>query len=184
MFKEDRLHITINSILYILNRLGGEADFLKVFKMLYFAEMEHLSIYGRMFTENKYNSFPKGPVPDYAYQGMRSLRGDVGFSLFEDKKIFEENFKVHSNHFIISLSSEDLDELAISEIKCLDKSINQNKNLTFNQLSKKSHGTAWKSKMSNYDVIELLEIAKEAEMTIDMIDYSLELDSLKNSSFY
>ncbi len=183
MHKEDRLHITINSISYILNRLGGKSDFLKVFKILYFAEMEHLSIYGRMFTENKYKSLPNGPVPDYAYEGMKCLRGDRKSSMFEDRDVFAEYFKVVKNHFIVSLSSEDLDELSISEIKCLDTSIRKNKDLNFSQLSKKSHGAAWKSGETHSSIIPLIEIAKEAEMSSDMINYSLEQECLKNTLF-
>jgi uncharacterized phage-associated protein len=181
MLKEDKTHITLNSILFILNRLGGKSDFLKVFKILYFAEMKHLSKYGRMFTENMYKALPKGPVPDYAYDALRSLRGDKAFSNFEDKKIFKKNLVVFNNHYVTSLTSEDLDELSISEIKCLDESINENKDLSFNQLSTKSHGSAWSS--SSLCEIPLEEIAKEANMHEDMIEYALEQKNLKRASF-
>jgi uncharacterized phage-associated protein len=182
MLKEDKIHITLNSILLILNRLGGKSDFLKVFKILYFAEMKHLSKYGRMFTENTYKALPNGPVPDYAYDALRCLRGDKAFSDFEDKKIFTENLEVSNNYYIASLTSEDLDELSISEIKCLDESINENKDLSFNQLSAKSHGSAWSS--SSLCEIPLEEIAKEANMNEDMIEYALEQKKLKKASFF
>jgi uncharacterized phage-associated protein len=181
MLKEDKTYITLNSILFILNRLGGKSDFLKVFKILYFAEMKHLSKYGRMFTENTYKALPNGPVPEYAYEALKSLRGDKGFSDFEDIKIFKENLRVSKNHFITSLTSEDLDELSISEIKCLDESINENKDLSFNQLSEKSHGSAWSS--SSLCEIPLEEIAKEAKMNEHMIEYALEQKSLNSASF-
>lgn len=183
MLKEDKTYITLNSILYILNRLGGKSDFLKVFKILYFAEMKHLSKYGRMFTENTYNALPNGPVPDYAYDALKSLRGDEEFSNFEDLEVFKENLRVSNNHYIISLTSEDLDELSISEIKCLDDSINENKDLSFNQLSDKSHGSAWSSTPSYFCEIPLEEIAKEANMNDDMIEYALEQKKLKRASF-
>jgi uncharacterized phage-associated protein len=183
MLKEDKTYITINSILLILNRLGGQSDFLKIFKILYFAEMKHLSRYGRMFTENTYNALPNGPVPDYAYEALKSLRGDEESLNFEDKEVFLQNFRVFNNHYIKSLASEDLDELSLSEIKCLDESINENKNLTFSQLSVKSHGSAWSSTPGYFFEIPLEEIAKEAEMNKDMIDYALEQKSLKIASF-
>jgi uncharacterized phage-associated protein len=183
MLKEDKTLITLNSILYILNRLGGKSDFLKVFKILYFAEMKHLSKYGRMFTENTYNALPNGPVPDYAYDALRSLRGDEEFSNFEDLEIFKENLRVSNNHYISSLSSEDLDELSISEIKCLDESIKDNKSLSFHQLSEKSHGSAWASAPALFCEIPFEEIAKEANMSEDMIKYALEQKNLKRASF-
>lgn len=183
MMKEDRLQITINSILYILNRLGGKSDFLKVFKILYFAEKEHLSLYGRMFSENNYKSLPRGPVPDYAYDAMKSLRGDA--IKFEEKEIFKQYFKVVDNHNIIAQAPEDLDELSISEIKCLDSSIQENRKLSFDQLSEKSHGSAWKSTPSHChsSIIPLTEIAKEANLSDAMMKYSLEQEFLKNASF-
>ncbi|MDX8552182.1 SocA family protein [Tenacibaculum sp. 1B UA] len=183
MLKEDKTLITLHSILYILNRLGGKSDFLKVFKILYFAEMKHLSKYGRMFTENTYNALPNGPVPDYAYEALRFLRGDEGFLDFEDAQIFKENLRVYNNYHITSLSSEDLDELSISEIKCLDESINDNKDLSFGQLSEKSHGPAWSSVPVLFNEIPFEEIAKEANMNEDMIKYALEQKDLKRASF-
>lgn len=182
MIKYDRLHITINSILYILNRLGGKSDFLKVFKILYFAEMEHLRKYGRMFSENNYKSLPNGPVPDYAYSAMKCLRGDSDSSMFSDKDLFAKSFRVHDNHFITSLLPEDLEELSISEIKCLDFSIEENKHLSFNDLSDKSHGPAWQSAQADRSVISLEQIAKEANLNPQMIRYSLEQESFKRNN--
>lgn len=183
MNREDRLHTTINSILYILSELEGKSDFLRVFKILYFAEMKHLSLYGRMFTDNDYLRLPNGPVPSYAYAGFKSLRGDSEFNEFEDKTEFMEKLEVSDRYMVASKVAVDFDELSESEVECLDISIEENKGLNFDQLSEKSHGSAWKSVSCNYKEIPLVEIAKEAQLSEEMINYSLGQDLLNKQSY-
>ncbi len=51
LFKQD---IAIQAILYILQRMGGMCDIHRCHKILYFADNEHLSKYGRSITGDAY----------------------------------------------------------------------------------------------------------------------------------
>ena len=51
LFKQD---IAIQAILYILQRMGGTCDIHRCCKILYFADNEHLSKYGRSITGDAY----------------------------------------------------------------------------------------------------------------------------------
>jgi len=42
----EKIATTVNTLLYIIQKSGGICDFHKVFKILYFADQKHLSMYG------------------------------------------------------------------------------------------------------------------------------------------
>jgi len=50
----ENLTITVNTLLYIIGKLGGTGDFHKVFKILYFADQKHLVRYGFAITDDRY----------------------------------------------------------------------------------------------------------------------------------
>ena len=51
LFKQD---VTIQAILYILQKMGGVCDIHKCHKILYFSDNEHLSRFGRSITGDSY----------------------------------------------------------------------------------------------------------------------------------
>lgn len=57
----------VNSILFSLTRLGGVTDMHKLYKILYFADQRHLSLYGRSITGDVYIAMQFGPVGWEAY---------------------------------------------------------------------------------------------------------------------
>lgn len=178
MHTEDKALTAINSVLFIVNKLGGKARFHKVFKILYFAEMEHLKRYGRMFSQDKYIKMQYGPVPDYIYSALKKLRNNS--SDFDHIDLFLSNLRVVENDTIVSKNSADLDELSLSEIEVLTESIQKNKDLSFQQLTHKSHGTAWQSTIPQ-DRISTKAIAEELGMNESMTQYALETEELHNT---
>ena len=81
LFKQD---IAIQAILYILQKMGGMCDIHKCQKILYFADNEHLSRYGRSITGDAYVRMDFGPVPTYIYDLFKAVRGDSYFALQVD----------------------------------------------------------------------------------------------------
>ena len=71
---------TINSALYIAERIKIK-DFHRVFKILYFADREHLSKYGRPITGDTYIKMSDGPVPTKLYDIFKRV-------LTKDRNIF------------------------------------------------------------------------------------------------
>ena len=60
MFHEDK---AINSILYLLNINGGKMKINKLFRLLFLGDRYHLSKYGRLITDDTYQTSNEGPIP-------------------------------------------------------------------------------------------------------------------------
>lgn len=157
---------TINSALYILKSLGGQSDFHKLFKILYFADQKHLVKYGTPITGDTYVAMAHGPVPSKLYDRLKALR-----NIFGDNADDNGTFKIVENHFVSSLKEPDMDSLAPSNINCLNDAIHENKNLSFKALADKSHGEAWKAAEEQTEEIDFLAIASEGGATEEMLKY-------------
>lgn len=159
MDKEKALH----AVLYILNKLGGKEGMLKLFKILYFAEIKHLSGYGRTITEDDFIKMDNGPVPSMIYDHLKGLRIPWANS---------DLFQVE-NYNVTAKVNADLDELSKTDIECINESIAENKDLGPWDLSDKSHSVAWTESTLNRPItFELL--AREAGLNEDQLNYALE----------
>ena len=165
----------IHTTLYILSKLGGEADYHKIFKILYFAEQKHLVKYGRPVTSDEYQAMQFGPVPSFIYDIFKAV--ERGSAPFFEAKEYQNYFKVSrygNAPFVIALIKPDLDQLSESEIEVLDSSISENKDLTFKQLVDKSHDDAWGAASAQADIeMPYVEIARAAGADPDMLKYIL-----------
>ena len=175
----------INSMLFILNNLSGKSDLHKIFKILYFADQEHLITYGFPITGDFYIAMPNGPVPSKSYDVLKAVRGDSFWSNFTPD--YKDFFEVEKYN-VIAKKSADIDELAESDVECLLKSISENQNLNFQQLKDKSHKLAWENARNdetNLDnEINIFDIAKEAttnEEILKLISLNLENQKLSQA---
>ena len=174
---EDKITTTVNSILYILQNIGGKGDFHKIFKVLYFADQKHLTRYGTLITDDKYVAMNNGPVPSMAYDILKALRGEG--LLAKSKDQFTPYFELQTKYLVKAKAEPDMDDLSMSEIACINESIEENKELDFLKLTDKSHDNAWKSATQDCEM-DLAEIAKAGGANSDMIKYILE--SLENQN--
>lgn len=168
---EEKVAITVNTLLYTIIQLGGTCDFHKVFKILYFADQKHLAMYGSAITEDTYVAMGNGPVPSMAYDILKSLRGQGLFTSLKDQ--FEPYFKLLNSYTVRAKVSPDLDYLSESEMMCINSSIKENQNLTFKDLTSKSHDAAWHKgaeAVSNSEM-DILDIASCGGAKKDMIEY-------------
>jgi hypothetical protein len=167
-------------MLYILNNIGLEkTDFHKVFKILYFAEREHLKKFGNLITDNDYVAMQNGPVPSLAYDILNSFK-DKG-QLVNFKADFSRFFEVN-DYFVSAKVKADLDELSESEIKCLDISIKNNKSKKFDILTKESHDYAWESTPLN-EKMNIFGIAHSGGASKEMLSYIKDVLENKNLTF-
>ena len=157
---------TINSILFVLDNLGGKCDFHKIFKILYFADQKHLALYGTPITGDSYIAMKYGPVPFNTYDILKTLRG---ISLNLKNSDYSDFFEIDSHDIVINKKEVDIEELAESHIECLMYSIEENKDLDFAELSRKSHKTAWDN--SKDDEMNVIDIALEGGANEEMIKY-------------
>lgn len=143
------------ALLYISSQITNP-DFLKVFKILYFAEREHLAKYGRLIVGDTYVAMKNGPVPSFIYDTLKYLRGEGMYVPAYEP--FVAAFSVDKDYFVLAKEQTDFDELSKSDIESLNKSIAENKDLDFDTLSQKSHDTAWKQ-ADLADEMDVMKIA-------------------------
>ncbi len=165
-----------NALLYISNSIG-ESGFLKIFKILYFAEKKHLARFGNMIIEERYIAMKNGPVPSKIYDIFKAFRDDETFQKLP--KGFASAFELIGNHNIRARHKAELDYLTQSDIECLDISIRENNRLNFAQLSHKSHDLAWNNANEN-DEINILDMARAEGADQEMLDYIV--DHLEHKS--
>lgn len=132
-----KLEESMNAVLYILEKCGGCVDAHKVFKILYFADREHLSEYGSLITNDTYVKMEYGPVPSKIYDivkfvaspthsGLSSAYFSVDGFMMSQKVPCDERF------------------LSVSNRVCLDKAIALCKDMSFGELTRYSHQDAWR----------------------------------------
>ncbi len=166
----------LNAVLLVANLLE-KADFHRIFKIFYFADREHLALYGRTILGDQYFAMKDGPVPSNTYDFLKAFRPDAfGTSLLADAK----NRMTVDRWVVIPKSAADEDFLSASEIECLQHSIAENRSLTFGQLSEKSHDYAWNRASMNNEM-ELLDIAQEANASEEMLHYIREINEAENA---
>jgi uncharacterized phage-associated protein len=165
-------------ILYIIGKTGT-IDFHKFFKILYFAEQFHLVKYGRKIVDDSYVAMPYGPVASVIFDVFNEKRHGLPYPIEHAtilNSIAIDKFRVSTNEL------PDIEELSISDIKCLDMSIGQNVHLSMDELTKKSHQFAWlkaKGKSnSNCNRIDDIDIAIEGGAKPGMLQYISEANQI------
>lgn len=152
------LQKSIQAILYVANRLNRK-DFHKIFKILYFADRNHLSNYGRTITGDSYVAMDDGPVPSKIYDIFKIVRGD-GLYSSEKKAEFEPYFKVRNWMLLVPQKDADMDVLSESDIEELDNSLSLYGALSWDEVREKSHDYAWCNTLKGH-AIDLQSIMRE-----------------------
>lgn len=176
LFKFDK---AINSILYALQSLGGRTDMHKLCKILYFADRQHLSTYGRSITGDRYIAMQFGPVPSCVDDILKALRGDSFFSSSAEIEPLRECLVFENRYIIKGLKSPDTDELSGSDIKCLDYAVDLCKNKNFAELTEFSHGLAWTNTQRDREmsVKDILREIGDDEAYVEYIADNLKIQS-------
>jgi len=119
-------------LLYVVRKCP---DMYTALKILYFADKEHLSRYGRIISSDRYVAMSHGPVPSGTYDLVKYVRNNWSFLLTIP---LNEAFKVEG-FSIIPLRDPNLDMLSSSEIECLDSAIARYAGMSFSQLKRLCH---------------------------------------------
>lgn len=162
--------------LYVINRCG-RIDFFHLFKIIYFADREHYATYGRRIVQDTFCAMKDGPVPSNLYNATKDANGTEPLSDTHPLKVISKALEVSDpTYYYIFSASEvaDLDELSQSDIRCLNKSIDENLTLQYDDLSEKSHKEAWneaikRGKNSEIDPILMAHEAGASEATLELI---------------
>ena len=147
----------LNALLYVANRVQRK-DFHKIFKIIYFADRQHLADWGRPITGDTYIAMEAGPVPSRLYDMLKIVRGD---SYLPDTEGLGQYYQVENWMYVNPLVDADPDKLSANEHKALDTSIAKYSSLSYDEIKEKSHDVAWRSTARDFS-IKWEDIAREA----------------------
>lgn len=154
------------ALVYIAHR---EPNTYRALKVLYFADKEHLSKYGRQICGDSYVAMQKGPVPSGAYDLVKFVRGD-GMCNPEAWQTVRDAFKVEG-YDIQPLREANVDLLSESDIECLDHAVDKVKRLSRKQLIELSHKEPAYKKADLNDRIPLEDIIDSLPDGEDLKEY-------------
>ena len=181
------------TLLYILNKIPSGADYIKIFKILYFAQQSHLVTYGRVIVDDSFRALKRGPVPSFLYKALKSRENDSYET--DDFKFCVNEIVVTDNGTIklfLATALPDMDELSKSDIKCLDKAIDDYKDIDSNVLSEMSHeDRAWivANERFNNDpgfrgIMTPIEIAESGGAKKGVVEFIRENQLIDNALYY
>ena len=160
-------------ILYIMQSFPHGVDYIKLFKILYFAQQDHLVKYGKVIVEDSFRGLKFGLVPAYTYKALQIAEGKPLDGNFD---AFLSSIKVHDKKVYTSVVP-DMDYISGANKRCLDSAIAKYKDTDPHDLSDWSHDSAWKEAMTRIqddpqkNFITIIDIARAGKATEDMVDY-------------
>lgn len=176
---EDRKLLEI--LLYILGKTGG-MDIYHAFKILYFAEMQHLSKWGSGFVPDEFHALKYGPVPTRLYNAIKEMDKPavpLAVLLADNVRTAGED----APNVLLPKRMADENYLSISEREALTNSISENACLSFGRLMNKSHDKAWEEAAVNTNgnkAISPLKIAEVLNAENSVIEYIKDQMQLDN----
>ena len=148
---------SLNALLYVANRVQRK-DYHKIFKIIYFADRQHLADWGRPITGDTYIAMEAGPVPSRLYDMLKIVRGD---SYLPDMEGLSKYFQVENWMYVRPLQDADLNKLSANEQEAMSKAIEKYAALSYDEIKEKSHDVAWRSTARDF-LISWDNIAREA----------------------
>lgn len=167
-------------VLFVLNETKG-TDCYHLFKILYFADREHLSKWGRRIIRDDFYALKYGSVPSLLYDSIKQLHkpeNDFGIIFSEVVDFAEED----ASSMLVAKRNADTDYLSEAEKESLLSSIKTYQSKTFSELKTLSHGIAWqKACRTAKKIISTDDMAEEAGANADMLAYIKERSLLSAS---
>ena len=118
-------------------------------------------------TGDSYIAMKDGPVPSKSYDMLKFLRGETSWT--KPQIDYNDLLGVEGWYTLVKKRDADMDELAESNIDLLLSSIEENKDLSFEDLSRKSHQSAWENARNNE--MSFTDIAIEGKANEEVIKY-------------
>ena len=165
---------TLNALLFVANRVQRK-DFHKIFKIIYFADRQHLADWGRPITGDTYIAMDAGPVPSRLYDMLKIVRGD---SYLSDTEGLSRFFHVEHWMYVRPLQDADLNKLSPNEQEALSEAIRKYADLSYDEIKEKSHDVAWRSTARDF-AISWDSIAREAGLDGEELECVNEFSKLE-----
>lgn len=170
-------------LLYIMQSFPNGVDYIKLFKILYFAQQDHLVKYGKVLVEDSFKALKHGPVPTYTYKALQIAEGKPLEGNFDE---FLSDIQVRDKKVYTS-AKPDMNYISGADKRCLDAAIEKYKDIEPYDLSSLLHDSAWQEAMKRIkddpqkNFITIIDIARAGKATQEMVDYIREKQIVKNA---
>ena len=165
-------------VLYVLRNFPEGVDYIKLFKIIYFAQKEYLVNYGKVLCPDTFKARTFGPVPALSAKVIKLVeQGEEDIDLYPDLKDFYRSIRIQ-NQLVYALAEPDMDYLSKKECEYLDIWYNHCKDKdSKTELSPESHDEAYTKAYARYQedpqlaILTHIEIAKAGGATDRMVAY-------------
>lgn len=165
-------------VLYVLRNFTEGVDYIKLFKIIYFAHKEYLANYGKVLCPDTFKARTFGPVPALSDKVIKLVEyKEDDIDSYPDLKNFFNSIRVQ-NQLVYALAEPDMDYLSKKECEYLDKWCNYCKDKdSRTELSPESHDEAYQKAYARYKedpqlgTLTNIEIAKAGGATDKMLAY-------------
>lgn len=169
-------------VLYVLQHFKDGVDYIKLFKIMYFAQREYLATYGLTIMEDTFKARQFGPVPALTYKVVKMVENGDDCS---DLKDFATSIRVGENKKVYAIATPDMDYIADMEKEELDNTITRYKDMDSKDLSELSHDEAYRvvaDRMKDdpqKDVLTLIDMARAGGASEGMVNHIREVQLIK-----
>ncbi len=163
-------------MLFILKSFPSGVDFIKLYKIMYFAQKKFLSQYGKIIFDDSFVAKKLGPVPYYTHDAIHAQSNGKVPENKEISSFLLSGVTVNEN---CVFANQDPDEkfISVKAKQILSETIERYKNVDSKILSEKSHDSAYEEAEARYkknhadNMLSLTEIAKAGGASPDLIEY-------------
>lgn len=165
-------------VLYVLRHFSHGVDYIKLFKIIYFAQKDYLVNYGKVLCPDTFKARTYGPIPALSDKVIKLVElEEEDAESYPDLKSFLASIRVH-NQLVYALTAPDMEYLSKKECECLDKWYNYCKDKdSKSELSPESHDAAYEKAYARYredpqlGTLTNIEIAQAGGATNQMVAY-------------
>jgi len=184
MKTKDQIDTIKATVLYILKEMHSEMDYIKLFKIMYFAQRESLASYGLPIMEDTFRARQRGPVPTLTYKviKIKEMQDDIDEN--SDLYDFAKSIDI-KNKKVIALEEPDMDYLSVKDREIIDSIISRYGDKSSEELSEISHDAIYKKVMENAaedpqkDIFSLIDIARSGGASEEMVEYIREKEIVR-----
>lgn len=165
-------------VLYVLRNFPEGVDYIKLFKIIYFAQKEYLVNYGKVLCPDTFKARKFGPVPALSDKVIKLVElEDEDIDQYPDLMRFRNSIRV-TDQKVFGIAEPDMDYLSQKECEYLDKwFVYCKKKDSKTELSPESHDKAYDIAYARFledpqlGTLTNIEIAKAGGATDKMIAY-------------
>ncbi len=172
-------------VLYVLRNFSEGVDYIKLFKIIYFAQKDYLVNYGKVLCPDTFKARNFGPIPALSDKVIKLVEfGEDDIDSYPDLNNFFKSISVRDK-LVFASKDPDMNYLSRKECEYLDKWYNYCKEKdSKTELSPESHDEAYKKAFARYKedpqlgTLTNIEIAKAGGATDKMVAYIREKELL------